>query len=509
MERYDGWTLKAADGIIVTLQNMINQLETHENGFSPEVTERFSVGFPFDWDSLGNPDLDESNQNQEQEFTEGNETDHANIASCSEKRSHHGVQGARPDVVDRAFVSHNNSLNDTIDTFDGERTRESGLGVSEDSPQGKNSAGMSIPHGGSFESPASGAQRHVDHTSGSIGFAVKISSSISRLLHSKHRNQLADYLKRSGNRAQRQKIGYAADAGLGRKYKGNEADSLTVKPCTVLETALKSSTSDKEGKLSCTYTLSSTGSSVSSVSSDCLPTEMEDSHEKLENMRQPALTSRNCVGKTVDNNNISVLAYSRRGKNPEETEANSSMNVPFESLLDLDAGRSSKALTKKGKGKGDLAIENKLDVENESRSVILEHNYTNSLEGIKQSGNIHAQSPISSGFQSGTHASPLEELGSKSQHNLQFCSTSYASPKGVNKKGVDHSEDDKNLQKTSRNEPYVVSTHCCVEHANHSDNSVGTHSQDGTIIRITQVDGSDVPSKGTLSQTQRKRKLPQ
>ncbi|EHA8590153.1 hypothetical protein COCNU_scaffold015596G000010 [Cocos nucifera] len=49
-KRYDAYTLETEDGIIVMIQGMINKALAHDNGFPPEICNRFLVGFPYNWD---------------------------------------------------------------------------------------------------------------------------------------------------------------------------------------------------------------------------------------------------------------------------------------------------------------------------------------------------------------------------------------------------------------------------------------------------------------------------
>nr|XP_029121533.1 LOW QUALITY PROTEIN: uncharacterized protein LOC105048999 [Elaeis guineensis] len=49
-KRYDAYTLETEDGITVIIQGMINKALAHDNGFPPEVCNRFLVGFPYNWD---------------------------------------------------------------------------------------------------------------------------------------------------------------------------------------------------------------------------------------------------------------------------------------------------------------------------------------------------------------------------------------------------------------------------------------------------------------------------
>ncbi|XP_008806422.1 kinetochore-associated protein KNL-2 homolog isoform X2 [Phoenix dactylifera] len=50
VKRYDAYTLETEDGITVIIQGMINKIRTRDNGFPPEVCNRFLVGFPYNWD---------------------------------------------------------------------------------------------------------------------------------------------------------------------------------------------------------------------------------------------------------------------------------------------------------------------------------------------------------------------------------------------------------------------------------------------------------------------------
>ena len=61
----------------------------------------------------------------------------------------------------------------------------------------------------------------------------------------------------------------------------------------------------------------------------------------------------------------------------------------FEPLLDLDARKLCKAPNKKRKGKGNQAMESRLVVKNDHRSVSVEHNYANALGGVEQVEHMH------------------------------------------------------------------------------------------------------------------------
>ncbi|XP_026660730.2 uncharacterized protein LOC120103894 isoform X1 [Phoenix dactylifera] len=50
LKRYDAYNLETADGITVIILGLINKARTHDNGFPPEVCNRFLVGFPYNWD---------------------------------------------------------------------------------------------------------------------------------------------------------------------------------------------------------------------------------------------------------------------------------------------------------------------------------------------------------------------------------------------------------------------------------------------------------------------------
>ncbi|XP_078179262.1 uncharacterized protein LOC144573363 isoform X5 [Carex rostrata] len=49
VKRHDTYTLEAADGVTVKVEGMINQTNTLKNGFSHEMCERFTIGFPIFW----------------------------------------------------------------------------------------------------------------------------------------------------------------------------------------------------------------------------------------------------------------------------------------------------------------------------------------------------------------------------------------------------------------------------------------------------------------------------
>lgn len=49
-KRLDNNTLEAQDGIIITIIGCINRPRTLSNGFSPEVCNRFTSGFPYNWE---------------------------------------------------------------------------------------------------------------------------------------------------------------------------------------------------------------------------------------------------------------------------------------------------------------------------------------------------------------------------------------------------------------------------------------------------------------------------
>ncbi|XP_061344763.1 kinetochore-associated protein KNL-2 homolog isoform X2 [Gastrolobium bilobum] len=51
IKRYDVFNLETADGIYVIINGFINEQRTLENGFSPEVFNRFIFGFPSNWES--------------------------------------------------------------------------------------------------------------------------------------------------------------------------------------------------------------------------------------------------------------------------------------------------------------------------------------------------------------------------------------------------------------------------------------------------------------------------
>ncbi|XP_014523029.1 uncharacterized protein LOC106779436 isoform X2 [Vigna radiata var. radiata] len=51
IERYDMFSLKTADGIYLLISGFINEQRSFENGFDPQVLDRFLFGFPLDWES--------------------------------------------------------------------------------------------------------------------------------------------------------------------------------------------------------------------------------------------------------------------------------------------------------------------------------------------------------------------------------------------------------------------------------------------------------------------------
>ncbi|PWA75683.1 SANT associated [Artemisia annua] len=52
-KRLDNNTLEAQDGIMITIIGVINRSRTLSNGFSPEVCNRFTSGFPYNWEEFG------------------------------------------------------------------------------------------------------------------------------------------------------------------------------------------------------------------------------------------------------------------------------------------------------------------------------------------------------------------------------------------------------------------------------------------------------------------------
>lgn len=53
-KRHNTTTLETADGITVTLSNLINRSRTNQNGFPLQVCNRFLHGFPFHWEEYAN-----------------------------------------------------------------------------------------------------------------------------------------------------------------------------------------------------------------------------------------------------------------------------------------------------------------------------------------------------------------------------------------------------------------------------------------------------------------------
>ncbi|XP_027937600.1 kinetochore-associated protein KNL-2 homolog isoform X2 [Vigna unguiculata] len=51
IKRYDEFSLETVDGIYVIISGFINEQRTIENGFNPQVFNRFLFGFPPDWES--------------------------------------------------------------------------------------------------------------------------------------------------------------------------------------------------------------------------------------------------------------------------------------------------------------------------------------------------------------------------------------------------------------------------------------------------------------------------
>ncbi|XP_004298051.1 PREDICTED: protein EMBRYO DEFECTIVE 1674-like [Fragaria vesca subsp. vesca] len=49
-KRHTATTLETIDGIIVTLCGLLNISRTSQNGFPPEIYDRYLLGFPFDWE---------------------------------------------------------------------------------------------------------------------------------------------------------------------------------------------------------------------------------------------------------------------------------------------------------------------------------------------------------------------------------------------------------------------------------------------------------------------------
>nr|CAD1820326.1 unnamed protein product [Ananas comosus var. bracteatus] len=54
VKRHDAYTLETEDGIIVIIQGMINRERMQSNGFPPEVSKCFLIGFPYNWDQYAN-----------------------------------------------------------------------------------------------------------------------------------------------------------------------------------------------------------------------------------------------------------------------------------------------------------------------------------------------------------------------------------------------------------------------------------------------------------------------
>ncbi|GKV05799.1 hypothetical protein SLEP1_g17765 [Rubroshorea leprosula] len=50
VKRYDAFTLETADGVCVVFRGVINKSRTEENGFSSEVFNHFTFGFPYHWE---------------------------------------------------------------------------------------------------------------------------------------------------------------------------------------------------------------------------------------------------------------------------------------------------------------------------------------------------------------------------------------------------------------------------------------------------------------------------
>lgn len=50
IKRNDAYTLETTDGIIVIIQGLINRARSNENGFPPEVCNKFLIGFPLNWE---------------------------------------------------------------------------------------------------------------------------------------------------------------------------------------------------------------------------------------------------------------------------------------------------------------------------------------------------------------------------------------------------------------------------------------------------------------------------
>ncbi|BAT91276.1 hypothetical protein VIGAN_06259300 [Vigna angularis var. angularis] len=92
IKRYDMFSLKTADGIYLLMSGFINEQRSVQNGFDPQVLDRFLFGFPPDWESHA---LDFSKE----ESTTGNDSGSACLddvpASCPEILSD-GVENCIP-----------------------------------------------------------------------------------------------------------------------------------------------------------------------------------------------------------------------------------------------------------------------------------------------------------------------------------------------------------------------------------------------------------------------------
>lgn len=321
----------------------------------------------------------------------------------------------------------------------------------------------------SFESPLPSSRRNKDNES-IPNSLLKIGSSpnVRGQLHLNYERRLRACVLRSQNRAERIRvhgIGDSEVSAISQVINRNETDSLSVNADMVLQTVLRSSPNDEDGKLEDNHTTSSAEPAVGRASNSSVPT--DDLNNKLGRGRYALRSGNHVIKIGVDNAGGSEGSVGRKDSKENYTNSMIEKNLPFEPLI--------KAINKKGKG-----YNLRSEAKSEWRSVTVKDNNT-TLGAFKQCEQIHGQSL---GIACSQEANLLSAKGVNSQHQ----SKTPAFP-DANKKGADHSESNNSLRRSSRNESFKTFVQHSAKHAIHSVLAVRDDSDKVSDITRKRIEG--------------------
>eukprot|EP00268_Persea_americana_P020953 TRINITY_DN20998_c0_g1_i3.p1 TRINITY_DN20998_c0_g1~~TRINITY_DN20998_c0_g1_i3.p1 ORF type:complete len:1042 (-),score=199.33 TRINITY_DN20998_c0_g1_i3:476-3454(-) len=114
IKRNDAYTLETTDGIIVIIQGLINRARSNENGFPPEVCNKFLIGFPLNWEVYSDLYLGKESVSTQTSSSCLDElsTPSADIANTDPPTCFDELPVSR--VLDCLISTHGSSDNDTV-----------------------------------------------------------------------------------------------------------------------------------------------------------------------------------------------------------------------------------------------------------------------------------------------------------------------------------------------------------------------------------------------------------